>query len=100
MIAEYGMPIIISSDRTPVPHYVEKVSSSFGSKIFSPRHTMLVKHKQRLTEDFEMVQNSHQMDSLAAAIKAWKAYRKYFEKNGKTTADLVTWLKSYKERKA
>ncbi len=80
LISNFGKPIIISTDRNPAPKYVEKLASSFGAKIFCPEKHITLAQKKNLTKKFlDEVKNSHEKDSLAAAVKAWKSYKRTFE---------------------
>lgn len=100
LVSSYGRPIIVSSDKNPTPKYVEKVSSSFGSKLFFPEQPLLVKQKYKITRDYlDAIHNTHEMDSLAAAIIAWKANRKSIEKNNKKTGEMSEWLRRNTKRK-
>lgn len=100
LVSTYGKPIIVSSDKNPIPKYVGKISASFGSKLFFPEQSLLVKQKHRIARDYlEKIHNSHEMDSLAAAIIAWKANRKSIEKNNKKAGGLNEWLKRYLRKK-
>lgn len=58
---------------------MEKLASSFGCKIFYPEISFSVLEKQELVKSFmDRVKNEHEMDALAASLKAWKRYRKFF----------------------
>ena len=61
---------------------------------------MPVRHKHKIAREFfGETRNSHEMDSLAAAIIAWKANRKSIEKNNKKAGDMAGWLRRNKTGK-
>ena len=100
LVSEYGRPIIVGSDKNPIPRYVEKVSAAFGSKLFFPEQPLLVKQKYKIARDYlDGIHNSHEIDSLAAAIIAWKANRKSIEKSSEKAGGLTGWLKRNRKRK-
>lgn len=78
-IDEYGRPIIIACDVKPAPDSVEKIASTFGSKLFSPEDDLSVNEKVELTKGIKL-KDDHQQDALASAIKAYRSYRKVIEK--------------------
>ena len=95
LISGFGKPLVVSTDRNPPPKYVEKLSSNFGAKIFFPEHHITMIEKRRLTKEFsEEIKNSHQLDALAAAVKAWKNYRRTFE--SKKMGAFLQWLRRKK----
>ena len=76
-IAKFGIPLIISSDVNPLPRTVEKIASSFGCKVFYPEESLSVQEKHKLTKFFsKKIKSDHELDALAASIRAWKKYRK------------------------
>ncbi len=100
LVSSFGRPVIISSDKNPTPRYVEKVSTSFGSKLFFPEQPLPVRQKHKITREFfDEISNAHEMDSLAAAIIAWKANRKSIEKNSKKAGDMSEWLRNNRRGK-
>ena len=92
LISNFGRPIVIGTDRNPPPKYVQRVSSNFGSRIFYPEDHMTVKEKRNIVKNFsEEIKNSHEVDALAATLKAWKNYRKTFE--SKKFGGFLEWLR-------
>lgn len=78
-IMEFGRPLIIASDVTPAPKSVEKIASSFGSKLYYPKFSLMNIKKFSVVSDYsDEVFDEHQRDALAAALKAWKKYRSMF----------------------
>lgn len=81
IISKFGNPIIIATDVYPCPKTVEKVSHAFGSKLFCPPESLSTIEKLRLTKKYEnLIEDTHQKDSLASAIKAYKAHSHIFKK--------------------
>lgn len=80
-ISEFGKPILVASDVNPCPRSVKSFAIIFGSKIFSPEESLSVVKKTNLTKKFsENLKNRHEVDSLAAGIRAWKSYRDLLDK--------------------
>ena len=92
LISNFGKPVLICTDRNPPPKYVKKLSSSFGSKIFLPEHHITSREKHKLVRGFsDEIKSSHQIDSLSAAVKAWKSYRFTFE--SRKFGGFLKWLR-------
>ncbi len=80
-IIKHGKPIIIASDVNPVPHKVKKIASELGAVLFYPSVSMRIKEKLRIIKGYDInFNNYHEIDALAAAIKAYKRYRNFFAK--------------------
>ncbi|MBI4010606.1 MAG: DUF460 domain-containing protein [Candidatus Aenigmarchaeota archaeon] len=76
MISEFGRPVIISTDKNPLPRSVGKLASNLGIKPFYPEMSLSHTQKEELVRELEVeAKNRHEMDALAASIKAWKNYR-------------------------
>jgi predicted RNase H-like nuclease (RuvC/YqgF family) len=74
-ITKIGKPIIIASDVNPLPKMIEKMASSLGSKVFYPEVSLSNVEKIKIIEDYaEKIENSHEKDALAAALKAYRAH--------------------------
>jgi hypothetical protein len=78
-IDKIGRPIIIACDVNPAPDSVEKMASTFGSKLSFPEVDLAVNEKVELTRGFKL-EDKHQQDALASAIKAYKSFSKLIEK--------------------
>lgn len=69
-----GIPIIMASDKFPLPKTVERISSSFPSKLAFPRQSLTKIEKVEMTRRFmgekKPWSNHHEKDALAAAIFA------------------------------
>ncbi|MEM1515013.1 MAG: DUF460 domain-containing protein [Candidatus Bathyarchaeia archaeon] len=83
-IREFGEPTIISSDVSPAPSLVEKLSRRLNSILFEPAISMSADEKQKLAKIYAErygiePKNIHEVDALAAAIKAYNYYKNKFE---------------------
>jgi len=78
-IDEKGRPIVVACDVRPASETVEKIASTFGSKLFTPEQDLSISEKVDLTRGFKLKDN-HQQDALASAIKAYRTYSKLIEK--------------------
>ncbi len=85
IVYRYGTPIIIATDVSKVPDYVKKLSSMTSSVLYYPDRDLSVTEKSeivsRICQDQKIqVKDPHQRDALAAAYKAYLAYRNKLEK--------------------
>ncbi|MEM2455435.1 MAG: DUF460 domain-containing protein, partial [Candidatus Bathyarchaeia archaeon] len=84
-IREMGEPTIISSDVSPAPVLLERLSKKLNAVLFEPALSMSVEEKHRLVRSYierynVKVENAHEVDALAAAIKAYQHYKNKFER--------------------
>lgn len=80
-IINFGKPIIIASDVSPLPKAIENIATKIGSKTFTPIKPLSIKEKNELTKKYsKFLKNNHEVSALAAAFKAWKKYRNLFRK--------------------
>ena len=70
-VIEYGRVIAVCTDKQRVPSLVEDFAIKTGARVVSPNEDMAVELKQELTKGFEF-KNSHQEDSIASALLAYK----------------------------
>ncbi|MBZ2165802.1 DUF460 domain-containing protein [Methanobacterium spitsbergense] len=89
-IINYGRAVLIATDVFPAPKNVKKIASTLNSKIWSPYRSMSVESKiyivdsylQNIFTDkksFNLPQNAHERDALAAAVKTYRDYLKKFQ---------------------
>ena len=78
MVYEYGIPVLIATDANPPSAMVKKLASTLGVPLFTPPRTLGVAEKEKLVQDYLekhnyqlRVDDSHQRDALAAALKAY-----------------------------
>ena len=74
-----GKPLIVATDVSPVPKFVEKFASQIGSKVIGPGQSLKVLQKKELTKTYDF-SNDHERDALAAAIFAFKKIRALLRK--------------------
>jgi len=80
-ITKRGKPIIMAGDRSPLPKKLEKLASTLSCKTFHPYESLSVADKIELVRDFsEKLKDEHERDALASAIRAFKSYKKLFQK--------------------
>ncbi len=88
-ITEKGSPIIIAGDKSPLPKSVGKLASSLGCKTFEPGEDLSNLEKYNLVRDYiTKIEDDHQRDALASALKAHRNYSKLFKKTDKTISYL------------
>ncbi|MBD3155784.1 MAG: DUF460 domain-containing protein [Candidatus Aenigmarchaeota archaeon] len=88
-ITERGNPIIVTGDKNPLPKSVEKLASSLGCKTFEPSEDLSNIEKYSLVKEYmEIVNDDHQKDALASALKAYKNYSSLFRKTDRTISYL------------
>ncbi len=82
-IIKYGKVIVVSTDVTNPPKNVKKLAAILNSKIYSPPKSMSIDFKNNIVDEYIKktnsqinITNSHERDSLAAAIKSYKHYEK------------------------
>ncbi|MBI1973178.1 DUF460 domain-containing protein [Candidatus Micrarchaeota archaeon] len=72
-LREAGEPVIIASDKNPLPEMVSKLAANFSCRVFVPRKSLKVAEKKALTQPHSHG-NAHERDALAAALKAYGTY--------------------------
>lgn len=71
-ISEIGHPVVVATDVSPAPGFVEKIARSFKAQLFVPRESLRVEEKNELLRSLGVkVEDDHQRDALAAAYKAY-----------------------------
>lgn len=76
-ILSYGIPIVIATDVNPAPDAVKKLASMFNAVLYVPPQSLSSDEKRQLVEEYVSryhwlrVEDSHQRDALAAAIRAY-----------------------------
>jgi len=83
-ILDLGETVVVAGDVSPAPELVEKVSKSLNAVLFTPIIPLSASEKQHLArtyaEQHELkLRNKHEVDALAAAIKAHQHYKNKFE---------------------
>jgi predicted RNase H-like nuclease (RuvC/YqgF family) len=74
-IYSHGLPMIMASDKYPLPKTIERISAAFPSKLMWPRQSLTRLEKIEMTQSFiedkKPWSNKHERDALAAAIFAF-----------------------------
>ncbi|MFQ6081380.1 MAG: DUF460 domain-containing protein [Candidatus Bathyarchaeia archaeon] len=83
-ILDLGETVVVAGDVSPAPELVEKISKSLNAVLFTPLIPLSASEKQHLArtyaEQHELkLRNKHEVDALAAAIKAHQHYKNKFE---------------------
>ena len=78
LLIESGHPLIIATDKNPVPGTVERIKRAFNAILHTPASSLSVEQKQRDTKLFDY-SNEHERDALAAAIDAARSLRNKLE---------------------
>ena len=80
-IREKGSPMIIGTDKNPLPSSLEDVVTEFKCEVNVPDEDLSRKKKKELTEQYrDLTNNEHEKDALAAAIDSQKSYRSQLDK--------------------
>jgi len=84
-VREIGEATIVSSDVSPAPSLLERLSIKLNAVLFEPALSMSAEEKHRLVKSYAeryniKVENAHEVDALAAAIKAYQHYKNKFER--------------------
>ncbi len=80
-ILRFGKPVIISTDVSITPKSIGIVATKLECVVSSPDEPLGVNEKRELTKDYyTSLENTHEIDALAAAIKSWKFYRNLFSR--------------------
>ena len=79
-ITRFGRPVIISADRNPAPAAVEKLASTFSSRLVVPEENLSRREKNRLAKEFlkrdeNLKLNKHERDALASAMHAYNSVK-------------------------
>lgn len=78
-LVELGSPILVASDVTPAPSFVEKLSNSLKTALFTPERILSVVGKRELAKSFAAPSelrpaNAHQRDALAAVAQVFQTF--------------------------
>lgn len=76
-ILSHGIPVVIATDVNPAPDTVKKLASMFNAILYTPPQSLSSEEKRQLVEEYISkynwlkIEDSHQRDALAAAIRAY-----------------------------
>jgi len=79
VISDLGDVSVISSDVTPSPHFLQKLSANFDCVLFVPENSLPVEEKINITKNYH-TDDAHQRDALAAALNAFNKLKNKFER--------------------
>jgi predicted RNase H-like nuclease (RuvC/YqgF family) len=80
LIFRHGEPVVIASDKTPLPRFFGRFAAGLDARLFFPRQVMTRKEKFLEAREFRRARgrawnNMHERDALVAGLTAWKAVR-------------------------
>ena len=83
MMTNLGEPVLVSSDVSPAPGLVKKISANLNAPVFTPLISLGTVEKQHLARSYAEgydinLGNTHEIDALAAALKAYNHFRSKF----------------------
>ena len=83
-VTRLGKPILVASDVSPMPEFVKKVASKLNASIFTPKVSMRGNKKREVVQRYLSNQkirlkDIHEIDALAAALKAHNHYKNKFD---------------------
>ena len=88
-IYEFGIPVLMASDKFPLPKTVERISASLPSKLSWPRQSLTRREKVEMTHAYAAEEkpwsNRHERDALAAAVFAHNRIRPLLDRIKKKT---------------
>lgn len=76
MVYEQGIPVMVATDVTPVPHFVKKIASTVNADLYVPKREISVADKQELAREHSTdtkIRNAHERDALTAAVYAYRS---------------------------
>lgn len=73
-ISSFGKPVVVATDKSSPPEYVQKIKAAFSAVLYTPKDDISVEKKKNLTSKYKLL-NDHERDALAAAIDAFNSYR-------------------------
>ena len=84
-VSELGEPTVIASDVSPASELLEKLSHNFNAVLHAPSISMAADEKHQMAKAYAelhglKLKNAHEVDALAAALKAYNSYTKKLER--------------------
>ena len=84
-ITKQGRPLLITTDVSPIPKRVKEIAHTFSTKAETPAKPLNLREKRRLVQEYEertgvRASSSHERDSLAAVLEAYKRLSTLFAK--------------------
>ena len=80
-ISELGEPTLISSDVSPASEILKNLSHKLNAVLFVPPISLGADEKRHVAKDYAdffglKLKNAHEIDALAAAVKAYRHYER------------------------
>jgi predicted RNase H-like nuclease (RuvC/YqgF family) len=73
IIQKYGVPLVVATDKKPVPESVKKIASLYGAKIYEPDHVPSDAEKEDLIKELGYkVSTIHERDALYSALSFYR----------------------------
>ena len=100
LVIKKGLPIVVGTDKTKLPDLIERFAAKVGCKIVVPPYDLKANEKKELANG-KRFKDTHQMDSLASAIYAYKKHvgtikkiNKYVDENSKKNManEIITYV--------
>lgn len=93
MLTNLGEPVLVSSDVSPAPGLVKKISANLNAPVFTPLISLGTVEKKHLARSYAegydiKLNNAHEIDALAAALKAYNHFKRKFEQIEMRVKDL------------
>ncbi|HLC50856.1 MAG TPA: DUF460 domain-containing protein [archaeon] len=82
-IIRIGRPLIIATDKANAPSSCKNMAAAFNCKLFTPERDVPVKDKIAVLKSYKLERqpkNTHEKDSLAAALVCYKSLASRFNK--------------------
>jgi predicted RNase H-like nuclease (RuvC/YqgF family) len=96
-IIKYGTPVLVASDKKPLPEAVRKVAAAFNARVYEPEYVVSDAEKSTLVASSGYrVGSIHERDALAACLLAYKEYSKKFEQAERILEALEIKIPSHK----
>lgn len=82
-VLKYGTPVLVATDKNPPPEMVEKIAANLNVMLYYPTKSLSSSEKDALVYDYLLqyglnTRTTHERDSLASCIKAYKEFEDKF----------------------
>lgn len=79
-IMRHGIPVLVASDKKPLPEAVRRVAAAFNARVFEPDYVVSDVEKSALAASAGHTSGSvHERDALAACVMAYRFFSKKLE---------------------
>ena len=85
IVSSAGNPIIVASDKNPIPRSVERIATSFSARVIEPGETFSRKEKHDDASGYMKAHgkawaNRHERDALVSGLYAWKQVKRMMDR--------------------